>query len=246
MESSISVAVVSGMTALLVAVLAVPLNYWLNSRTRRDRTRDVMAGYRDPLLWSVHDLRSRLVSIMEDGFLGRFMESDEARAAYALRHTMFVVAEYLGWVEILRRSVSFIDLGDRHRNQRLVEHLSLIRQVLFARDLDPPLRVLYGYQRAIGELMIAPDTATEGRTSRCLGFAQFTALLESDQQFQEWFAPLRQSIIDLANHPERGTSRLKELESQLAELIDFLDPDRVRFPLRSLERPYYRSQGRNG
>ncbi|MFF9899127.1 hypothetical protein [Streptomyces longispororuber] len=201
-----------------------------------------MASYHDPLLWSVHDLRSRLVSITEDDLFGRFMEAGEDRAAYALRHTMFVLAEYLGWVEILRRSVSFIDLGDQRRNQRLMEHLSLIRQVLFARDLDAPLRVLYGYQRAIGELMIVPDAATDGRASRCLGFAQFTALLERDENFREWFSPLEQSVFELAQDPQRGISRLKALESQLAELIDFLDPDRLRFPRRSLERPYYRDQ----
>lgn len=43
---------------------------------------------------------------------------------------MFVVAEYLGWVEILRRGVQFLDLGDVRRNQLLVERLEAIGTIL--------------------------------------------------------------------------------------------------------------------
>jgi hypothetical protein len=63
---------------------------------------------------------------------------------------MFVLAQYLGWVEIRRRDIGFLDLGDRHRNRKLVELLSVIRRVLFAVDLDPVFHVPAGHQRAVG------------------------------------------------------------------------------------------------
>lgn len=199
-----------------------------------------MARYRDPLLWAVHDLHSRLLTITADDFLGRFLVAgDDDMRSYARRHTMFVLAEYLGWVEIVRRSIGFLDLGDHQRNQRLVEHLSTIRRVLFAVDLSPVFHVPNGYQRAIGELMIIQDPTPEGRGWRCIGFAELCVRLDSDESFAEWFKSLDSSIVEYANHPETGHDRLLELDHQLTDLIDFLDPTKVRFPLRHQERSRY-------
>jgi hypothetical protein len=115
-----------------------------------------MGRYRDPLLWSVHDLRSHIRAILDEDFLGRYLitaddtilgDGDAFMRPYARRHTMFVLAQYLGWVEILRWDIGFLDLGDRRRNRRLVELLSVIRRVLFATDLGEVFHVPPGHQR---------------------------------------------------------------------------------------------------
>ncbi len=132
MAADVAVALVTSGAGFAVALASVPLNYVITRRVKREQTQNVMARYRDPLLWSVHDLRSRIRTILDEGFLSRFLiigedpildNGDDFMRPYARRHTMFVLAEYLGWVEILRRSVGFLDLGDRQRNRRLVELL---------------------------------------------------------------------------------------------------------------------------
>jgi hypothetical protein len=249
MNAEIVVALITSGASLAVATASVPLNYALNQRARRDQTQDLMARYRDPFLWSVHDLRSRIRTILHEEFLTRFLINGEdqilpdgdAMRAYARRHTMFVLAEYLGWVEIIRRTVGFLDLGDQRRNQRLLEHLSVIRRVLFAADLSPVFHVLIGQQRGIGELMIVPDREGEERSWRCIGFAEFCERLDTSPSFASWFERLEHGITGYASQPAKNDDRLVELSTRLTQLIDFLDPTRTRFPLRGEERPRYRT-----
>lgn len=246
MDASVVVALITGGTALAVAVLSVPVNYFLSQRARRDQSRDLMARYRDPFLWSVHDLRSRIRTILDDGFLTRFLINGEdqvlrdgdAMRAYARRHTIFVLADYLGWVEIIRRSVGFLDLGDERSSRALLEHLSIIRRVLFAPDLSPVFHVPSGQQRGIGELMIVPDQDGGGRNWRCIGFAEFCGRLDMEPAFAAWFERLDQSVVSYASNSDKDHDRLAELNSCLTQMIDFLDPGRTRFPLRDLERPH--------
>lgn len=151
---------------------------------------------------------------------------------------MFVLAQYLGWVEILCRDIGFLDLGDQRRNRRLVELLSVIRRVLFATDLDPVFHVPAGHQRAVGELMIESDHATPGQ-GRCIGLATFCKRLDHDSYFASWFERIEAGIVEYAHHPEQGGNRLVELNARLSDLIEFLDPDLTRFPLRQEERSRY-------
>jgi hypothetical protein len=247
MSAGIVVALITSCAGLAVAVLSVPLNYAVSQRARREQTQDLMARYRDPLLWSVHDLRSRIRTILDDEFLTRFLlngedqilQDGEVMRAYARRHTMFVLAEYLGWVEIIRRSVGFLDLGDQRSSRALLEHLSIIRRVLFALDLSPVFHVPTGQQRGIGELMIVPDQDGGGRSWRCIGFAEFCNRLDASPDFAAWFERLDLGITNYASHPAKNHDRLEELSDRLTQLIDFLDPARTRFPLRHEERPHY-------
>jgi hypothetical protein len=246
MAPEVVVALITAGAAFAVSVVSVPLNHLIRQQTRRSQTLDLMGRYSDPLLWAVHDLRSRIRTILDEGFLERYLvkaedtilaSGDAFMRPYARRHTMFVLAQYLGWVEILRRDVGFLDLGDRHRNRKLVELLSVIRRVLFAADLDPAFHVPAGHQRAIGELMIAADDPVPGQ-GRCIGFAAFCRLLDNDPGFAAWFERIEAGIVAYAYHPEQG-SRLLELNARLSDLIEFLDPDLTRFPLRHEEQSRY-------
>lgn len=249
MTPEVIVALIAAGAAFAVSVVSVPLNHMINQRARRAQTLDLMGRYRDPLLWSVHDLRSRIRTILDEEFLTRYLvkaedvilaDGDVFMRPYARRHTTFVLAQYLGWVEILRRDIGFLDLGDRHRNRKLVELLSTVRRVLFAVDLDPVFHVPTGHQRAVGELMIAPDHVTPGQ-GRCIGFATFCRRLDNDPDFATSFERIEAGIVEYAHHPAQGCNRLVELNARLSDLIDFLDPDLTRFPLRHEERSRYLS-----
>jgi hypothetical protein len=251
MAPEVVVALITAGAALTVSLISFPLNHLIDQRARRSQTLDLMGRYSDPLLWSVHDLRSRIRTILDEDFLGRYLISaDDAilpsgdifMRPYARRHTVFVLAQYLGWVEILRRDIGFLDLGDRRRNRKLVELLSVIRRVLFAVDLDPVFHIPTGHQRAVGELMIAPDHATPGQ-GRCIGFATFCQRLDKDPGFAAWFERIEAGIVGYAHQSDQGSSRLAELNARLSDLIEFLDPELVRFPLRHEERSRYLSSG---
>jgi hypothetical protein len=71
-DSQIALALIASLTSLAVAVGGIPLNYLIGRRLRRERDLDAMSHYRDPLLQATADLRSRLVTILAEDFLGRF------------------------------------------------------------------------------------------------------------------------------------------------------------------------------
>jgi predicted ATPase len=89
-----------------------------------DLLEQVMSRYHEPLLRAAFHLQRRVYNIVEQAFLLRYLQrGSPAEQEYACRNTMFVLAEYLGWVEMLRRGVQFLDLGDVQRNQQLSERL---------------------------------------------------------------------------------------------------------------------------
>lgn len=112
--------------------------------------------------------------------------------------------------------------------------------MLFAVDLDPVFHVPTGHQRALGELVIAPDHGTPGQR-RCIGYAAFCQRLDNHREFRSWFERIEAGIVAYAYHPEQGGKRLAEFDARLSDLIEFLDPDLTRFPLRDEERSRYLS-----
>jgi hypothetical protein len=236
-DSQIAVAMIASLTSLAVAVGGIPLSYLIAKRQRREQDLDLMSYYRDPLLQAAADLRSRLRTILVEDFLGRFLvNGKEAQKVYAIRHTLFVFAEFLCWMEILRQGVSFLDLGDDARNRKLMRHITIIRRVMFDNQMDPLFWVVMGYQRALGELMMRPDDPSRVRARQCIGYAEFSSRLETDSTFARWFDGLTADILGLAKREVVRTERLVALEGAVVDLIDFLDPNNVRYPLRRSRR----------
>jgi hypothetical protein len=136
-------------------------------------------------------------------------------------------------VEILRRGVQFLDLGDVRRNQLLVERLEAIGTILSTdRQFQGAIpRMFRGEQRAVGELMMQPAQAgEEGAVGQCIGYAAFNARLDQDPAFAHWFAPLERDIRQLATDPAPNHRRLVAMQQALLDLIDFLDDPPTRFP----------------
>jgi hypothetical protein len=236
-DSQIAVAMIASLTSLAVAVGGIPLSYLIAKRQQREHDLNLMTHYRDPLLQAAADLRSRLLTILVEDFLGRFLVNGrEEQKIYAIRHTLFVFAEFLCWMEILRQGVSFLDLGDDARNRRLMRHITIIRRVMFDNQMDPLFWVVMGYQRALGELMIRPDDPSLVRARQCIGYAEFSSRLETDSTFAHWFDGLAADISELAKREVVRTDRLVALEGAVVDLIDFLDPHNVRYPLRRSRR----------
>jgi hypothetical protein len=64
---------ITSIASLTIAIAGIPLNYLIGRRVRREQTLDIMSRYRDPLLQATDDLRVRLITILAEDFLGRFL-----------------------------------------------------------------------------------------------------------------------------------------------------------------------------
>lgn len=241
MSTVIIVALISGVMSLAAAGIALAssrsvtrLGSELDERqrlaTKREQAEELRARYRDPLLGSVFDLQSRLYNIVAKDFLIRYMCESEHERRYAVDNTMHLLAEYLAWVEIIRREIQFLDLGGEVANRRWLNALEDVRDVLARDDIDPVFRVFRGEQRAIGETMtVALADADGGRRRESLGYAEFVTRRQT-AEFDRWFRKLEADLELLAAEPHAHLERVTLLQNRLIDVLDIFDPDCKRFP----------------
>jgi hypothetical protein len=189
----------------------------------------ILEQYRDPLLDAAQNLQSRLYNIVDQDYFARYLNcGDPAEEKYAREYTLFAIAEYLCWAEIVRRELRFLDLGDVPRNRQLLAHLSQIQLTIQTDRVASPFKVFRGRQRAIAELTMVPTGAGEGPRTECIGYAAFSRRLHSDEEFAEWFGQLYSDVDVVAQSDRAGNVRLVRLQRDLIDMIDFLDPTAVR------------------
>ncbi|MFD8047098.1 hypothetical protein ACFV5E_27165 [Streptomyces chartreusis] len=221
---------ISAAVALASAATTGLLGYWQQRRIASVERLNYMNQYGASLAWAAFDLQSRLFNILSGRYLTLFLvQGTDEDAELARRSTVFVIAEYMGWVEILRRDVQFLDLGSSGPNRQVMTQLSQIAES-FNRSTarHDELRLFRIQQRAIGSVMIHPD-GEPGRR-RCLDYAEFCERLDTDRRFAAWFSELLADVDAIARDMAPAERRLRSLQRQLVELIDLLDPDAVRFP----------------
>ena len=195
---------------------------------KQEERQDLMSRIRDPVLWAAFDLQSRIYNIIEQGLLDVYLlHGSKEQRAYVQHNTAFLFAQYLAWVEVVRRSVYFLDLGGKRENRELVDHFSRISSILNSDGYPDSLFCIFrGDQRAIGEIMI--ETSAGGEFS-CIGYAAFCSRMDDDPLFARWIAGLASQVerLSAAEHPH---PRLVSLQNNLIDLINLLDPESIRFP----------------
>ena len=159
--------------------------------TRTTEAEAFVARYRNPLLQSAYDLQSRLYNVLRPGGFrgGRDPE-------YFVLNTVYLFAQYLGWVEIIRQELQFLDLGAVDKTKRLGNLIARIRNQLANTERFRDEYYIYrGQQRAIGELMMIPvdGTSTIGPRHECMGYGAFVTK-HADVEFQRWLASLERSV----------------------------------------------------
>ena len=230
---------ISAVVAVLGAILTAVMGFWWQVRIAAAARLDHMSRYRDSLLWAAFDLQSRVYNMLlgydladagpRRGFFRFFLDGPEEMAQYARNSTAFVFAEYLGWAEIIRRDIRFLDLGKHRANQQLILLLSNINETLNTSGWwGATFRIFRTQQRAIGELMIEP--AGEPGSRSCIGFLEFCRKLSEDKSFRGWMSELVDGVDRADRDPDETWGRLLSLQHELIDLIDFLDPDGTRFP----------------
>jgi hypothetical protein len=226
----VDAAIIVAIIALVASVLTAGVSLYGQTHslalTARREAAATLGRYREPLVASAYELQSRLYNVLRQDFLQKyFVDGDEKQRQYAIRNTQFLVGQYLGWTEILRRRIQLLDFGEVQET-REVSRLQGEIQDLFASDETPmgkPFMIWRGEQRAIGERMIVGDDGD----LLCMGYADFVE--QADASFWRWLNPLERDIQAVADTPN---DRLRLLQHALIDLIERLDVGHVRFPER--------------
>lgn len=187
---------------------------------RAVKATEVLDRYRGPLLDAAWDLGHR-IDILRNYRPARRGEGDGGGAALPaelVHSTVFRLAQYLAWHEVLRRKVQFLQYSATSETRSTFECLETVRRVLTSDAVPARFHVSREEQRAIGECMITADG--EG----CIGYDEFTRLY--DDRFTRWLGSFAQA---LTTPDVSGDERLGMLQAALAELVDRLDQER-RYP----------------
>ncbi len=226
-------AVISG----AFAITAIVINRRSAVRDRAALADEMAMRYRFPLLRAAFDLQTRLYNIGAMNFLGRYLggkDSPPERREYAISNTLYLIAQYLCYSEIIRRGMLLLDPVDRKRQRELMNAMEAVRDTLSTTVTiaDEALCLFRGEQRAVGEIMLTENDGVGPGDLRwdCLGYAAFIARLD-DPAFDRWFTLLRHSLVDdlLDDLPAHG-QRLIELQNHLVDLIELIDPDHEQVP----------------
>ncbi|THU83354.1 hypothetical protein K435DRAFT_871367 [Dendrothele bispora CBS 962.96] len=217
---------------VITSALTAWQNIYLEKMKHRNTFETIVSKYRDPLHNAATDLSSKLVSLMEKGLANLNGYRDD----YVVKHTCFVIGQFLSWVYILRMELQFLhplsDMG------RIYMTLNEIREVFRADSypdsyMDASFMIWSGEQQAIGEIM-----TVEGKDGRmkCMGFSTFVREWDKDNdaselQLQKWFDSIMAAIRRWNRTSHNLQHRLKHLQHLLVELIDELDVKRLYCPV---------------
>lgn len=249
LSATVDLAVLAPLASAFVAgFFAWYVKAWQVRKEADDKALQVVRRYRDPLLRAAFDLQSRLYNIAAREFLVRYWKNgNEEQREYARLSTLWLFGQYLGWVEILRREVQYLDLGSRSANQALQRRLNQVSVVLASdsHGRNDEFIVFRSDQRAIGEFMVMDRPDQVEPRPDCLGYSEFSGKLAA-LETRDPGEPVAAEFAVVTGWAERFTHdfesftaaswaagsylRLAKIQRALIELVDLLDEDRVRYP----------------
>ncbi len=196
-----------------------------DAEAKSDQSLQLVARYRDPLLLSTFDLQSRIFNALRPGGFRGGRDPD-----YFVLNTAFLVAQFFGWLEILRRDMQFLDLGATEATRELTLRLDRVQHAFASTSGQHDDYYIYrGEQRAMGEVMITRvNDRSVGPSHECLGYAGFVSR-QSDTEFARWFERLN---VAIARIPDVKPYRLAVAQNALIDVIEHLDPNFERFAQR--------------
>jgi hypothetical protein len=224
LASGVFATLVGALVALRQSRTDADLERLKRSLEAEAQAEEVLKRYREPLAAAAFDLQSRLYNILELGFFDNF-GAPHPRAEEALRTTLFRIAQYFGWTEILRRDIQFLSFPEAEDTRRVAQLQAEVAKRFLTDAYGPELMIWADEQRAIGEQMIVEE---HGKVL-CMGYARFRK--ECDGAFAPWCDRLRDEVTQAA---ARG--RLREVQHLLCDLVETLDGSGVRYTPEQLTR----------
>jgi hypothetical protein len=184
---------------------------------------DILSRYREPLAGAAYDLQSRIYNILCMDFLGKWWD-DPDRVDDAVTTTLFRLAQYFGWTELLRRKIQFLSFPEDDDTRDVSRLQFNIGKSFLTDEYGPGLMIWSDEQRAIGEQMIIEDHGDV----LCMGYARFRGLCQAT------FGDYVDRLQDEIRQPGVET-RLRDVQHLLCDLVETLDKGRLRYT-QSLDR----------
>jgi hypothetical protein len=198
----------------------------------------VKRKYATPVLLAAAELRGRLGNMIR--FIERVQREQwlnpDAPSGYYYASTLYVVGKFFGWLQILRRTIIYIDFTSVKETRQFENFLKAIEDGFTDPDLLAPSvtglpeqtadKWIYTYwMQAMGELMIIRD----GDDYRTLDYATFYKnYKQSDNaDFRNWFSQMEQLFAKLTADEPRF-KRIVATHAFLNAFVNFIDPKHLR------------------
>lgn len=189
---------------------------------RQVQRETVMARYRQPLAMAAYDCHRRVHHILTNDFLGRYASPDASRREMAILTTVYRVAQYFCWAEILRQEIQLLQAPNTETTKRTNQLMNrIIKAFMSDRFGCPGFEIWRDQQRSIGELMIDET----GRQRRCIGYFAF------EKTYEERFAKLCGGMVQALEWPngELLSPRLQLVQHLFCDLASHLDSAELQY-----------------
>lgn len=219
---------------------------------------NVYRRYRDPIVLAALELCNRMDEIF-NFYPPSFLNSDNLKQQakfitihttedlhfrqYKLISTIYRFCALLGWLELYRQEVTFLDSGRSRVNQRLENCFKHIRKDLADGDINKADDwdqwkdglIFREEQRAIGEAMICGT----GPSRAVMGYGSFNELLDttSGTIAFPWIEIVQEFLCNHQAHQQDFREvRFRRLVVHLVDLVEVLDQDKVTDEMKKLRR----------
>lgn len=194
----------------------------------KERIRQEIVRWANPILGAVRDLEKRLKNILHDGGYLALSEKYQEKVNpkwsitydYFMNSTLYLFSQYFSWVRMLQEDLSF-ELFQSHLEKD--QFFEAVEKVATSLASFPPnfkctgkdTQVFRLQQRAIGELMIV----REAQRKRCLSYPEFIEKLNS-ADFELHLKSLKALLQDLDRKFDCKWKRINATHKALGKLRD--------------------------
>jgi hypothetical protein len=207
--------------------LKADLQLQLRAEERAVELELMMDKYRGPLVHAAYDLQSRIFNLVNQNVVDLYFfegQGDSSDKEYFLKNTLYLIAQYFAWTEIIRKEIQFIEFNDAKTSQNLSDLQDEIYSIWQFTTCNDSLNIWAGEQRGIGELLLQEKDSHY----TCIGYSKFLKLVSKGEE--PLLIQLEAKINGYLNSQDRSSVRLVKLQNALIDLLEFLDADCVRFP----------------
>jgi hypothetical protein len=243
----LGLSVIAALVTTVGSLIALWLREFLFVRSferwkERRSLESVYRKYRDPILLAAVELRSRVDEVCRQ-FPSTYLRSSvlakdpaqlEANSAndpyfqrYKLVSTVYRLCAFLGWLELYRQELTFLDTGQQQINDQLEKTLEKVRGDLADGQLNTASdwntwsdRLIFREeQRAIGEAMIVGEAPRS-----VMGYAAFYALFRSADSQDDlwWLRAARGFFMDQQSEKDFRRTRLEMMRDHLGTTMKLL------------------------
>jgi hypothetical protein len=221
MTPGVWAAIVTSLTSLTVAVFSLVFQRKGAREEREEKKRSaakvVLDKYRGPLLVVATDLGRRIHHIRHQEFY-KYAASASGHDGRAKLTTLFRLAQYFGWCEILRTEVQVLHFEHEADTSLVAELIGAIHWACSSDAVDDGSRgsLWAEEQRGVGELMVARNG---GSLSTC-GYARFVD--EYGRRFASWMDGIASFVL---GKEAPDSHRLRLVQWGLFGLVNELDEE---------------------